>query len=171
MVTPDELALTTDTVPDQHFLNNPAKLEMLIEAAGIRPTDDVVEVGAGIGTVARHVPACRSLTVIEYDPALTPQLRRNAPHARVIQGDAFVLLPRVRCDVLLSNLPARLTEPLLRLLPLLDFRTAMVVVAHDAELHALRDHFVVDVVAALATDDFRPTQPGWSVLLRLNRRT
>lgn len=170
MTTQNDPQLTVDPAHHQHFLNNPGKLEILIGSAGIRPTDDVVEVGAGTGTVARHVPACRSLTVIEYDSTLIPRLRRSVPHARVIQGDAFVLLPRVRCHVLLSSLPARLTEPLLRLLPSLRFRTAMVVTAHGAQLHVLREHFTVDVVAALAADDFRPSQEGWSVLLRLDRR-
>jgi 16S rRNA A1518/A1519 N6-dimethyltransferase RsmA/KsgA/DIM1 with predicted DNA glycosylase/AP lyase activity len=170
MAADDQPEPTSNPELDQHFLNNPAKLEMLIDAAGIRPTDDVVEVGAGIGTVAKHVPACHSLTVVEYDPALTPHLRRSVPHARIIQGDAFVLLPRLRCHVLLSNLPTRLTEPLVALLPHLGFRTAMLVTAPDADLFGLREYFTVDVVAALATDDFRPTQHDWSVLVRLNRR-
>lgn len=169
MATDDQPELSTDPELDQHFLNNPAKLEILVDAAGIRPTDDVVEVGAGIGSVAKRVPACRSLTLVEYDPALTPQLRRSVPHARILQGDALVLLPRLRCHVLLSNLPTRLTGPLAALLPRLQFRTAMLVTAPDADLSGLREHFTVDVVAALATEDFRPTQDDWSVLVRLNR--
>ena len=130
----DELNIETNPDLDQHFLSNPAKLALVIEAAGIRPTDRVVEVGAGIGTVAEQVPSCQSLTVIEYDAKLTPNLRRRVPHARVIQGDALTMLPTVRCDVLLSNLPAKLTATLAELLPRLEFRVALITVASIDEL-------------------------------------
>jgi 16S rRNA A1518/A1519 N6-dimethyltransferase RsmA/KsgA/DIM1 with predicted DNA glycosylase/AP lyase activity len=169
VATEDEHELTNQPELDQYFLNNSEKLEILINAAGIRPDDDVVEVGAGIGTVAKHVPACHSLTVVERDPALIPQLRRNVPHAQIIQGDALVLLPRLRCHVLLSSLPVRLTAPLAALLPALHFRTALMVTAPDAEFAALREYFTIDVVTALAADDFRPARSDWSVLVRLNR--
>jgi hypothetical protein len=56
----DELHIETNPHLDQHFLRNPVKLALLIDAAGIQPADHVVEAGAGIGTVAEHVPVCQS---------------------------------------------------------------------------------------------------------------
>jgi 16S rRNA A1518/A1519 N6-dimethyltransferase RsmA/KsgA/DIM1 with predicted DNA glycosylase/AP lyase activity len=154
----DELHIETNPQLDQHFLCNPVKLASLINAAGIRPTDHVVEVGAGIGTVAEHVPACHSLTVIEYDAALIPHLRRRLPHAQVIQGDALAILPTVRCDVLVSNLPSRLTPALVELLPRLDFRVAVITVSSIDKLSPLEYSFVLDAVTVLEPDDFRPRQ-------------
>ncbi|MGH3854449.1 MAG: rRNA adenine N-6-methyltransferase family protein [Pseudonocardiaceae bacterium] len=154
----DELDIETNSDLDQHFLINPAKLALLIAAADIQPTDHVVEVGAGIGTVAEHVPVCRSLTVIEYDSGLIPHLRNRLPHARAIQGDAFAVLPTVRLDVLVSNLPSTLTPALVELLPRLDFRVALVTVPSIDSLAPLKDSFTLEEIAVLEPDDFWPRQ-------------
>ncbi|MGH3930785.1 MAG: rRNA adenine N-6-methyltransferase family protein, partial [Pseudonocardiaceae bacterium] len=154
---------------DQHFLSNPVKLALLIEAAGIQPTDRVVEVGAGIGTVAEQVPRCQSLTLIEYDANLTPHLRRRVPHARVIQGDALTILSTVRCDVLLSNLPSTLTSALAELLPRLEFRVALITAASIDELTSLENSFVLDTITMLEPDDFRPRQAARAEVVRIRR--
>ena len=62
-----EIAAHADPLFAQHFLISAEKLAMLVAAANIRPTDGVLEVGAGIGTVARALPKSRSLTVVELD--------------------------------------------------------------------------------------------------------
>lgn len=162
-----ELNIEPNPGLDQHFLSNPSKLALLIEAAGIQPADHVVEVGAGIGTVAERVPVCQSLTVIEYDPNLTPHLRRRVPHAQVIQGDALVVLPTVRCDVLLSNLPSTLTPAIVELLPKLNFRVALVTVPSIATLAPLEDVVVLEPVTVLTPDDFRPRQAVHAEIVRL----
>jgi 16S rRNA A1518/A1519 N6-dimethyltransferase RsmA/KsgA/DIM1 with predicted DNA glycosylase/AP lyase activity len=128
-----------------------------------------VEVGAGIGTVAEHVPACQSLTVIEYDAGLTPYLRKRLPHAQVIQGDAFAVLPTVRCDVLVSNLPSKLTPALVRLLPRLSFRVALVTVPSIDSLVLLEDSFMLEEIAILEPDDFRPQQAVRAEIVRVFR--
>ena len=51
-----EIAARADPKLQQHFLVSAEKLSQLIAAAGIRPTDDVLEVGAGIGTVGERTP-------------------------------------------------------------------------------------------------------------------
>lgn len=52
-----DLAALSDPAKDQYFLTNPAKLQFILDAADIRETDRVVEIGAGAGTVARVLPA------------------------------------------------------------------------------------------------------------------
>lgn len=161
--------MTTNPDLDQHFLRNPAKLALLIDAADIQPTDHVIEVGAGIGTVAERVPVCQSLTVVEYDANLIPQLRRRVPHAQVIQGDAVTILPTVHCDVLLSNLPSTLTSAIVELLPGLDFRVALVTVPSIDKLAPLAGSFVFEVVTVLAPEDFRPHQAAQAEIVRVRR--
>ncbi|MGQ0777405.1 MAG: rRNA adenine N-6-methyltransferase family protein [Pseudonocardiales bacterium] len=167
----DELNIETNPDLDQHFLRNPAKLALVIKAAGIQPTDHVVEVGAGIGTVAEQVPSCQSLTVIEYDANLTPHLRRRVPHGRIIQGDALMILPTVRCDVLLSNLPARLTPALAELLPRLEFRVALITVASIDELAQLDKSFVLEAITMLEPADFQPRQATRAEVVKARRVT
>ncbi|HEY2766119.1 MAG TPA: rRNA adenine N-6-methyltransferase family protein [Pseudonocardiaceae bacterium] len=165
----DEFDIATNPELDQHFLVNPVKIRLLIAAAGIRPSDQVVEVGAGVGTVAEYVPSCQGLTVIECDPNLTPYLRLRVPHAQVIQGDALIILPTTRCDVLLSNLPSRLTPAIVRLLPILNFRVALVTAPSIEELAPLRDAFVLESIVVLESDDFRPQQEIPVEVVRVRR--
>ena len=88
----DEIAARADPALGQHFLVSAEKLSKLVAAAGIRPEDDVVELGAGVGTVARELPRARSLTVVEFDSRLLRFLRRNVPYAQVIHGDALEIV-------------------------------------------------------------------------------
>ena len=86
-----ELSTLADPAFHQYFLVSPEKLALIFGAADIRPDDRVLEVGAGVGTVARHMPLCKSLTVVELDQRLIERLRSNVPHANVLQGDALTL--------------------------------------------------------------------------------
>ncbi|MGH3870564.1 MAG: rRNA adenine N-6-methyltransferase family protein [Pseudonocardiaceae bacterium] len=169
MAVDDELSIQTNSELDQHFLSDPAKLALLIEAAGIQPADHVLEVGAGIGTVAECVPACQSLTVIECDVNLISHLSKRVPHAQVVQGDALSILPTVRCDVLLSNLPSRLTPTLVGMLPSLNFRVAIVTVPSIGELASLEGAFMLEAVTVLEPHDFWPQQAGRVAVARITR--
>src|SRR5262245_58753091 len=103
------MAAIADPSEEQYFLTATDKLQILIDAAAIRPTDAVVELGAGVGTVARVLPQATRLTVIELDERLIPWLRRNVPHATVLNTDGVELLraDALPVDVLLSNLPTQ----------------------------------------------------------------
>ena len=120
-----EMAAYADPRLGQHFLVSVDKLSKLVAAAGIRPTDDVLEVGAGIGTVARALPKSRSLTVVELDERLVGFLSQNAPHATVLRADALEIIRSFSFDVLIGNLPHKVTESLIRIMPGLSFRTAI----------------------------------------------
>src|SRR3984885_7967827 len=101
MPTDREIAANADPSLQQHFLVSGDKLSMLISAAGIRPEDDVLEVGAGIGTVARELPRSRSLTLVELDDRLIGFLRQNVLHANVVQGEALEIIRLMSFDVLI----------------------------------------------------------------------
>lgn len=155
---------------DQHFLFAPEKLRLLVEAAGILPTDHVVEVGAGIGSVAQALPPSASLTLIELDGRFYELIRKNVPGATVVHGDGLELLPRLLCNVLLSNMPREPTQRLLKLLPnLAGVRTAIVATNDDPDLSPVHDDFQTQVIAEISGDDFRPPQAATSLLVRLSR--
>lgn len=168
-MTDDEIFALADTAKSQYFLTAPDKLSLLVQAAGIRPTDHVVEVGAGIGTVARTLPPCASLTLIELDSRFIDILQANIPKARVVQGDGLALIRDIRCDVLLSNLPRAVTESLIDLLPALRFRTAVISMDPNTFLDRLTPHFAHETVATTGGNDFRPPQPVQSRLVKATR--
>ena len=162
-----EIAARADPQLGQHFLVSSEKLAKLIAAAEIRPTDDVLEVGAGIGTVARALPESRSLTVIELDERLIEYLRQNVPHAKVLRGDALKIIRGISFDVLIGNLPHAVTESLLMLMPSLSFRTAILAVGESTDLDKLSATFSWSEVTRITGDDFLPPQPSVSRIVRV----
>jgi hypothetical protein len=162
-----EIAAWADPKLGQHFLVSDEKLSKLVAAAGIRPKDDVLEVGAGIGTVARVLPKARSLTVVEIDKRFIPFLRQNVPHAKVLQGDALEIIEETSFDVLIGNLPHAVTESLLKLMPTLSFRTAILSVGESAALDSLGSDFSWSEVMRTAGDDFLPPQQSVSCIVKV----
>jgi 16S rRNA (adenine1518-N6/adenine1519-N6)-dimethyltransferase len=163
----DEIAARADPVLGQHFLVSPEKLAKLVAAAGIRPTDNVVELGSGAGTVARELPMPRSLTLVEFDSRLLRFLRQNVPYAQVVHGDALEIVRTISFDVLIGNLPHQVTDRLLELMPRLSFRTAVLSVSESADLDGLGTGFAWSEVATTTGDDFVPPQLAVSRLVRI----
>jgi 16S rRNA A1518/A1519 N6-dimethyltransferase RsmA/KsgA/DIM1 with predicted DNA glycosylase/AP lyase activity len=162
-----EIAANADPKLQQHFLVSAQKLAKLVSAAGIRSTDDVLEVGAGIGTVARQLPRSRSLTLLELDDRLIGFLRENVPHANVVQGDALEMIRLMSFDVLIGNLPHKVTESLLGLLPTLQFRVAVLAVGESTDLDQLVPNFSCSEVTRITGDDFVPPQRSVSRIVRV----
>jgi 16S rRNA A1518/A1519 N6-dimethyltransferase RsmA/KsgA/DIM1 with predicted DNA glycosylase/AP lyase activity len=154
---------------DQYFLRDPQKIGLLVQAAGIVSTDDVIEIGAGIGTVARHLPPSRSLTLVELDARFTEILKKNVPQARVIQGDALTVITRLHCDVLLSNLPSSITQKVIEKLPELSVRTVVMATGDDNSFENVRN-YSRELVVSIGGDDFQPPQPVQSHIIKLTRR-
>jgi 16S rRNA A1518/A1519 N6-dimethyltransferase RsmA/KsgA/DIM1 with predicted DNA glycosylase/AP lyase activity len=162
-----DIAAYADPNLGQHFLVSNEKLSKLVMAAGIRPSDKVVEVGAGVGTVARALPPSATLTVIEVDGRLTELLQENAPHAKVVQGDALELILKISCDVLIGSLPNTVTEALLDILPRLSFRTAVLAVGESSDLDKLRPAFTWSEITRTTGDDFIPPQSSVSRIVKI----
>jgi len=167
MPTDREIAANADPNFQQHFLVSAEKLLKLISAAGIRAEDDVLEVGAGIGTVARELPKSRSLTLVELDDRLIGYLRQNVPYANVVQGDALEVIRLMSFDVLIGNLPNRVTESLLGLIPDLTFRVAVLAVGESTDLDRLGPDFSWSEITRITGDDFVPPQPSVSRIVRV----
>src|SRR6266540_6694945 len=62
--------------------------EWLLDRARPFLSTNVLEVGAGIGTFTERLADGRAVVAVEPDPALVPHLRRNAPSATVVEGEA-----------------------------------------------------------------------------------
>lgn len=171
MAADQDLGMLADPSMSQFFLVSPEKIARIVEAAGIRPTDRVVEVGAGAGTIARQLPECESLTLVELDNRLIPLIRRNVPQAsRVIQGDGLDLVKELPFDVLVGNMPNEVTERLFATLPGLNFRTAVLAVGEHSSLRGLDAAFECSEVTTITGNDFRPPQGTVSRIVKLARK-
>ncbi len=165
----DELA---DPDKSQWFLTSPTKIRALVDAAEIRPGDRVIEIGGGIGTITRHLPADAQITSLELDEQVGALLEQLAPeHVEVIVGDGLDYIENRPFDVLISSIPTELAEEVIRnQLPRLSWRTAIVAIEPDTTLDDLRTLYeCVEVVATAQGDDYHPFQPCVSRFIRLDQ--
>ena len=106
----------------QNFLIDPALRDAVAEAAGLEARDDVLEVGAGAGTLTIALaPRARRVVAVELDSGLLPALREvvtGQPNVEVTQGDILRFdLERAfpgGGEVVAGNIPYNLTGALIR---------------------------------------------------------
>lgn len=159
---------------DQYFLRDSAKIELMVRSARVLPGDRVVELGAGIGSVARHIPKTRSLSLVELDEQLATILRNDFAdrvEATVFCEDAIEWVSEHEFEVLFSNLPFFLTEDLLCQLADKRFRVAVMSVRQSDSLQEWEEKFRISEVEVIEGSDFFPPQPFASKVVRITLRT
>ena len=105
----------------QNFLVDPATRDAVAEAAGLSTEDEVLEVGAGVGTLTVALaPRCRRLVAVELDAALLPALRdviAGQDNVEVVQADILRFDVRRAFpdggEVVAGNIPYNLTGALI----------------------------------------------------------
>jgi 16S rRNA (adenine1518-N6/adenine1519-N6)-dimethyltransferase len=79
----------------QHFLVSRPVLDRLLEETAPSPTDRILEVGAGLGTLTAALAASgASVIAVEVDARLIPILRATTgryPNVRVVAGDVMTM--------------------------------------------------------------------------------
>ena len=140
----------------QNFLVDPALRDAIADAAGATPDDDVLEVGAGVGTLTIALAArCRHVVAVELDRGLIPALRDAVDHltnveiveANILRFDAATRFPDGG-EIVAGNIPYNLTGALIRTLldhPPRPRRLSLVVQREVAE------RWVAQTAAGLAT--------------------
>ena len=106
----------------QNFLTDRAVRDAIAESAGVGPQDEVLEVGAGVGTLTVALaPRCRRLVAVELDGTLIPALRESlVGHKNVEVVRTDILRFNVRSafpdgkEVVAGNIPYNLTGALIR---------------------------------------------------------
>jgi phosphatidylethanolamine/phosphatidyl-N-methylethanolamine N-methyltransferase len=72
--------------------SSPALARLVVRQINLKAEEAVVELGAGTGSVTKELLRAgiqpERLFVVEIDPQLCTFLRRQFPHAQVVQGDA-----------------------------------------------------------------------------------
>jgi 16S rRNA (adenine1518-N6/adenine1519-N6)-dimethyltransferase len=106
----------------QNFLQDNRALQEIVKAAGIGPTDDILEIGPGLGNLTRYLAlSARSVTAVELDKNLLPILDSVlAPYqnVRLVQGDILKLDPLLLMGspdyLVVANIPYNITSSVLR---------------------------------------------------------
>jgi protein-L-isoaspartate O-methyltransferase len=160
---------------EQHFLADPEALAWIVAEVDVRPDDDVVELGAGAGTIAAALlrgAAPASLTLVELDAALADRLRRAFHTARVVAADwraAWPTLPTP--DVLVVSLPEAEVGSALDAIAERAPRVAVVAVA-AGRMARLPSGITLTASRPLPRTAFAPPQPfdGEAWVLRPSSR-
>jgi 16S rRNA (adenine1518-N6/adenine1519-N6)-dimethyltransferase len=106
----------------QNFLQDPLALEKIVSAAEIQPTDTVLEIGPGLGSLTRYLAAsAKEVVAVELDRHLLPPLKAVlGPHqnVRLIHGDILELSPaeliREPNYIVAANIPYYITSAVIR---------------------------------------------------------
>jgi 16S rRNA (adenine1518-N6/adenine1519-N6)-dimethyltransferase len=170
----------------QSFLDDPATAEAIVRAAELdASTDDVLEVGPGLGVLTEHlVRGARRVVAIELDAQLADALRaagleRLEVHtADVLQTDIGTLFSEP--FVVVANLPYHITSPAIRhllaarpkrLIVMVQREVGERITAGQGELSSLAVSIQVQasvrVVRRVPRTAFYPAPKVDSVVLRL----
>lgn len=122
-----QYGLRPDKGLGQNFLVDPASLDKVVQAAGLSRQDAVLEIGAGLGSLTRHLASlARRVVAVEVDEDLIPPLQRVlAPfdNVEIVQGDILSLNPAELMAegaegrpgyIVAANIPYYITSALIR---------------------------------------------------------
>jgi len=106
----------------QSFLQDPLALEKIVSAAEIQPTDTVLEIGPGLGSLTRYLAvSAREVIAVELDPNLLPPLKAVlSPYqnVRFVHGDILELslkyLIAEKNYLVVANIPYYITSAVIR---------------------------------------------------------
>lgn len=117
-----QYGLHADKRLGQNFLHDPYALEKIIQVAEIQPTDTVLEIGPGLGSLTRYLAnAAQKVVAVELDEKLFPPLETViAPYNNIqlIHGDMLGIEPGeiIQQDdyLIVANIPYYITSALIR---------------------------------------------------------
>jgi 16S rRNA (adenine1518-N6/adenine1519-N6)-dimethyltransferase len=177
----------------QNFLQDESSLQKVAAAADLGPADDVLEIGAGLGSLTRHLAlAARSVTAVELDARLLPALQAVlAPYAnvRILQGDILQLDPARLMErsgyAVVANIPYYITSAVLRHLLESSSRPSRMVLTLQQEVAAricagpgemsllalsVQVYGTPEIVARVPAEAFYPPPKVDSAVLRVRLR-
>lgn len=112
-------------INDQHFLTDEKVIRRMVQEARVKPTDIVMDIGAGTGNITIRIPQCKSIIAVEKDPALAAQLRK-LPKVTVLEADAMKV--PLTANKIISNLPFSILDSITYHLFRTDFEIAVLLV-------------------------------------------
>ncbi len=134
--------LRPDPKLGQNFLQDPEALQRIVAAAGVSPTDVVLEIGCGLGHLTRYLAvSAQRVVAVELDrrlAALATEILGPYRNVQVISGDILALSPTLLdlpADYLVAaNIPSNITSPIIRHLLEAQPRPRRIVLTVQAEV-------------------------------------
>lgn len=136
--------ITLSKEKGQHLLLNPSLLNRICDVGEVGKTDDVLEIGAGIGNLTRVIAKrARKVLAVEIDRRFQPILEKNLapyPNVDIIYGDFLKIDGQKLCSHLsppfkvVSNIPFSITAPILQKLVELKELLSLVVLTVQKEV-------------------------------------
>jgi 23S rRNA (adenine-N6)-dimethyltransferase len=148
----------------------------VVAAAGVRPGELVLDIGAGEGALTAHlVRAGARVIAVELNPGRIQILRERFPGVRVVPADATSLRLPGRPFRVVANPPYGISARLLRMLLAPDSQLAAAdLVLQRAVVHKYSSgparRFHCDTGLALPRRAFRPPPRVDSAVLKIRRR-
>lgn len=105
----------------QHILKNPLIINTMIEKAGLKNTDIVLEIGAGTGNLTvKLLERAKKVYAFEIDPRMIAELQKrlqtspNRSKLEILVGDAIKASSWPKFDLCVSNLPYQISSPFIQ---------------------------------------------------------
>ncbi|EFJ44906.1 hypothetical protein VOLCADRAFT_106150 [Volvox carteri f. nagariensis] len=123
----------------QHILKNPLVVQAIVDKAGVKSTDVVLEIGPGTGNLTvKLLEKAKKVIAIELDPRMVLELQRRvqgtayANNLQIIHGD-FMRVELPYFDLCVANIPYNISSPLtFKLLAHRPaFRAAVIMYQHE----------------------------------------
>jgi len=117
-----QYGLRADKKLGQNFLHDPLALEEIASAAEIKPSDTVLEIGPGLGSLTRHLAEyANQVIAVELDRDLIPPLRDVTSaydNINIIHGDILDISPNNLIQesdyLVVANIPYYITSAIIR---------------------------------------------------------
>jgi 16S rRNA (adenine1518-N6/adenine1519-N6)-dimethyltransferase len=137
-----EFGIRPDKSLGQHFLADPASLRRVVEIASLTRTEEVLEIGAGLGSLTRLLAVnARRVVAVEIDQDLIPALTsvlENYRNVEIIQGDILDLNPAELIStsgyLVVANIPYYITSAIIRHLMGAKIRPGRIVLTLQREV-------------------------------------
>ena len=126
----------------QNFLQDPYALEKIAKAAEIHPSDTVLEIGPGLGSLTRYLAAAaQQVIAVELDDKLFPPLESViAPYENIqlVHGDVLGINPGDIIEqgdyLVVANIPYNITSAVIRHLLEADLKPRRIVLTIQKEV-------------------------------------
>lgn len=117
-----QYGLRADKKLGQNFLSDPFALEAIVAAAEIQPSDTVLEIGPGLGSLTRYLAvSAREVIAVELDADLILPLEavtRPYDNVQIVHGDILKIPPKELVSeagyLVVANIPYYITSAIIR---------------------------------------------------------
>ncbi|CAH8435398.1 unnamed protein product [Heterobilharzia americana] len=154
----------------------------MIEKAGIKSTDSILEIGSGTGNLTiKLLEKARKVYAFEIDPRMVSELQKrvqtssNRSKLEILVGDAVKATSWPKFDLCVANLPYKISSPFIQRLINAGrgFRAAVVMLQKefaDRLIAKLEIKCTIEQLMKISRNSFRPPPRVDSAVVRIEPR-